>query len=46
MASALTGSHYAHAQAAAGATTTTAETTLELTYLATLGSWLALQADM
>ena len=46
VASALTGSHYAHAEMASGAATTAAETTLELTYLATLGSWLAVQADM
>jgi len=46
VASALTGSHYARAEMASGAATTAAETTLELTYLATLGSWLAVQADM
>jgi len=46
VAAALTGSHYGRAQAAAGAATTTAETTLELTYVAALDTWLALQADV
>ena len=45
VASAVSGSHYDRAQAAAG-TPATSETTLELTYLAQLCSWLAVQPDV
>ena len=45
VASALSGSHYDRAQAAAG-TPAASETTLELTYLAQLRSWLAVQPDV
>jgi porin len=45
VAGALSGSHYDRAQAAAG-TPAASETTLELTYLAQLCSWLAVQPDV
>jgi porin len=45
VASAVSGSHYDRAQAAAG-TPGTSETTLELSYLAQLCSWLAVQPDV
>jgi porin len=45
VAAALNGSHYERALAAAGASAA-GETTVELTYLAQLGSWLAVQPDV
>jgi len=45
VAGALNGSHYDRAQAAAG-TAAASETAVELTYLAQLGSWLAVQPDV
>lgn len=46
VAAAFTGSHAARAQRAAGIATTAAETTLELTYLAQVAPWLAVQGDV
>ena len=45
MAAARNGSHYERAQTAAGARAA-GETTVELTYLAQLGSWLIMQPDV
>jgi porin len=45
VAAARNGSHYERAQAAAGAPAA-GETTIELTYLAQLGSWLSVQPDV
>jgi len=45
VAAARNGSHYERAQRAAGIPTA-GETTVELTYLAAIGSWLTLQADL
>jgi porin len=45
VAGAMNGSHYDRARAAAG-TRAASETTVELTYLAQLGSWLAVQPDV
>lgn len=45
VAAARNGSHYERAQAAAGAAAA-GETTVELTYLAQLGSWLTVQPDV
>ena len=45
VAAARNGSHYEQAQATAGASTA-GETTVELTYLAQLGSWLVVQPDV
>jgi porin len=46
VAAAFTGSHAARAQRAAGVATTAAEATLELTYLAQITPWLAVQGDV
>ena len=45
VAAARNGSHYEHAQTAAGIPTA-GETTVELTYLAAIGTWLTLQPDL
>ena len=45
MAAARNGSHYERAQTAAGGPAA-GETTVELTYLAQLGSWLTVQPDL
>jgi len=45
VAAARNGSHYERAQTAAGIPTA-GETTVELTYLAAIGSWLTLQPDL
>ena len=45
VAAARNGSHYDQAQTAAGIPTA-GETTVELTYLAAIGSWLTLQPDL
>lgn len=46
VASAQISSHYRRAQNAAGTRTSSLETTVELTYLATVASWVGVQADL